>query len=107
MPFATALASRPSLQSSDPMHVNQPMQVETPYEGDHFAAAYDGFDWLEIFPWGGSLIWHEPSAPRSLRRFPYLYGIDEAAGLAVLPSADDQGVPGFPGLAVLLRGERC
>jgi DNA helicase HerA-like ATPase len=94
MPLATALASAIA-ESSDPRHVNQPMLVESPYEGEHYAPAYDGFDWLEILPWGGSLIWQEPDAPLSLRRFRYLYGIDEAAGLAMLPVPDEQGVPGF------------
>lgn len=94
MPLATALAAAIS-ESADPTHVNQPMQVEAPYEAEHYGAAYDGFDWLEIFPWGGAHIWTLDVAPRSLRRFPYLYGIDEAAGLAVLPMPDDQGVPGF------------
>ncbi len=95
MPIATALASAIA-ESSDPMHVHQPMEVQAPYEGDHFAAAYDGFDWLEILPWGGSFIWNYEKPPLSLRRFRYLYGLDEAAGLAILPIPDEQGVPGFP-----------
>jgi DNA helicase HerA-like ATPase len=94
MPIATALASAVA-ESADPAHVNQPMQVESPRESDHFPVAHEGFDSLEIYPWGGSRIWQEDIAPRSLRRFPYLYGIDEAAGLAVLPVPDEQGVPGF------------
>ena len=94
LPVATSLASAIS-QSADPKHVNQPMEVEAPYDASHYPEAVDGFERLDIFPWGGSFIWGEPSAPRSLRRFPYLYGIDEAAALAVLPIPDEQGVPGF------------
>lgn len=94
MPLSTALAAAIS-ESSDPRHVNEPMRVASPGESGHYPAAADGFDWLDIFPWGGSPLWQDPVAPQRLRRFRYLYGVDEASGLCVLPIPDEQGVPGF------------
>lgn len=93
MPIATALAGAIAASGRD--RSTQPMFVETPVESSDHVAAREGFDWLEIYPWGGPALWQLPEAPHSLRRFPYLYGLDEAAGLAVLPVPDEQGVPGF------------
>lgn len=58
--------------------------------------AYYSFDWLQVVPWGGHPVWADESAPHTLRRLPYLYSLDEAASLAVLPVPDQQGAPGFP-----------
>ena len=54
------------------------------------------FDWLEILPWGGHAVWEAEHPPVTLRRLPYLDGLQEAASLAILPVPDEQGVPGFP-----------
>jgi DNA helicase HerA-like ATPase len=75
----------------------RPMYVEAAVPGSsEERSASAAFDWLEIAPWGGARLWETGEAPRVLRRVPYLYGIGEAAGVAVLPVPDDQGVPGFP-----------
>lgn len=94
MPIAATLAGAIA-ESSDSASVCGPMSIDTPLTIQDRRAAHNGFDWLEILPWGGSPIWEHPNAPRSLRRFSYLYGLDEAAGVAVLPVPDEQGVPGF------------
>jgi DNA helicase HerA-like ATPase len=74
-----------------------PMYIEPPDVGSAAERlAFEAYDWLEIFPWGGAGLWDMEDAPKRLRRLPYLYGINEAAGLAVLPIPDEQGVPGFP-----------
>lgn len=85
---AIAATTAPGLQSA-PMYVDAPLHVSD------VRAAAQGFDWLEVFPWGGAPLWQHESAPKTLRRTPYLFGLDEAAGLAVLPVPDEQGVPGF------------
>jgi FtsK/SpoIIIE family len=93
LPVAAALATAVAA-SSDPA-ASRPMYVEAPRsERDARQAAY-GFDTLEILPWGGHPIWEAEEAPHVLRRLPYLFGVGEAAGLAVLPVPDAQGVPGF------------
>lgn len=94
LPIATALASAIG-QNADRSQASRPMFVEAA-TGLDATTARTAFDWLEIVPWGGSPLWREPAAPRTLRRLPYLFGVDEAAGLAVLPVPDAQGVPGFP-----------
>lgn len=50
---------------------------------------------LAIYPVDAITLWESERPPRSLRRFQYLYGLDEAAALCVLPVPDTQGVPGF------------
>lgn len=50
---------------------------------------------LAIYPVDAITLWESERPPHSLRRFQYLYGLDEAAALCVLPVPDDQGVPGF------------
>lgn len=89
--LAAAIASRrTALPGSHPMYVEAPAS-----ERDRRQAAH-GFAFLEILPWGGSPLWQEQDlAPHRLRRLPYLWGVDEAAGLAVLPVPDRDGVPGF------------
>ena len=94
LPVASALAGAIAT-SSDGNHVSTPMWVDAPQDGDQASLAQQGFTWLDVIPWGGIQLWEHAEAPHSLRRFPYLYGLDEAAGLAVLPVSDDQGVPGF------------
>ncbi|MGH3404114.1 MAG: helicase HerA domain-containing protein [Streptosporangiaceae bacterium] len=93
IPVAAALAT--AVAASSDAAVSHPMYVEAPRsERDARQAAY-GFDTLEILPWGGHPIWEADEAPHVLRRLPYLFGVGEAAGLAVLPVPDAQGVPGF------------
>jgi len=93
LPVASALAS--ALSAGVTPGVTHPMYVElTRTESDYRQAKFS-FDWLEILPWGGHEIWEEDTAPVSLRRMPYLFGINEAASLAILPVPDEQGAPGF------------
>ena len=94
--LATALASAIGASSSQ-SRPSQPMYLEAPNVGSaEERLAFEAYDWLEVFPWGGAGLWYTDEAPRVLRRLPYLYGLSEAAGLAVLPVPDEQGVPGFP-----------
>lgn len=88
--LATAVGASSIVAPSSPMHVEAPQS-----ERDAWQASY-GFDALEIIPWGGHPIWEADDAPHVLRRLPYLFGVGEAAGLAILPVPDAQGVPGFP-----------
>ena len=88
--LATAAAVTAAGQAANPMYVEAP---QTP--ADARQAAF-GLNWLEILPWGGHALWAEETAPHRLRRLPYLYGLDAAAGLAVLPVPDADGAPGFP-----------
>lgn len=95
-PIATALATAIGASTNED-GTSQPMYLESPDVGtEDERLAFEAYDWLEIFPWGGAGLWSMDEAPRVLRRLPYLYGLDEAAGLAVLPVPDEQGVPGFP-----------
>jgi DNA helicase HerA-like ATPase len=91
--LATAIGASMTGAGSNPMYVEAPMS-----DVDERQAAFS-FDWLEILPWGGHPLWTSDDtknqAPHSLRRLPYLFGLNEAAGLAVLPVPDLQGVPGF------------
>ena len=95
-PVATALASAIGAASAGGTVPSQPMYLETPRTAADDRQARFSFDWLEILPWGGSFIWEETLAPLKLRRLPYLFGLNEASGLAVLPVPDEQGVPGMP-----------
>jgi DNA helicase HerA-like ATPase len=94
--LATAIASRATPDGNHPMY---PELAQTPV--DERQAAY-GFDYLEIFPWGGHPIWDQSTLPdgiappHMLRRLAYMFGLQEAASLAILPVPDRQGVPGFP-----------
>jgi hypothetical protein len=93
---ATALASAVGGTQAQGDAVPYPMRVEAPLPGSYEEQlAFEAFDWLEIFPWGGLGLWEMDEAPRGLRRLPYLYGLDEAAGMAILPVPDEQGAPGF------------
>lgn len=91
---ASALASAIALNSTsrDKTH---PLYMELPTTPRDVRQAAFSFDWLEILPWGGLPLWEEDDAPLDLRRLPYLYGVNAAAGLALLPVPDEQGVPGF------------
>jgi DNA helicase HerA-like ATPase len=91
---ATALAT--AVGSSSGTTGSHPMYYEAPLEPADVRQANFSFDWLEVLPWGGHLIWAEQQAPNSLRRFPYMFGLNEAAGLLVLPVPDQQGVAGVP-----------
>lgn len=93
-PVANALASAISASVS-PTPGAEPMLTVQPSQARDARQAAHGFDWLEVIPWGGSWIWETDIAPEGLRRIPYLYGIAEASGLAVLPVQDADGAPGF------------
>jgi DNA helicase HerA-like ATPase len=95
MSVATALAAAIA-RSDHGQSASAPMAIDSPVEPNDVFVAGDAFDSLEIVPWGGIELWKEDVAPHSLRRMPYLYGLAEAAGITVLPVADEQGVPGFP-----------
>jgi DNA helicase HerA-like ATPase len=90
---ANALAT--AVGMSTVMSDAHPMYYEAPIEQADILQANFSFDWLEILPWGGHDIWTDESAPNSLRRFPYLFGLSDAAGLLVLPVPDEQGVAGI------------
>jgi Helicase HerA, central domain len=94
VPVATALAASIA-QTRDRGNASQPMFPEAPTNDTDSRAAAHSLNWMEICPWGGHPIWAEEVAPHSLRRLPYLFGLEQAAGLAVLPTPDDRGVPGF------------
>jgi DNA helicase HerA-like ATPase len=90
---ATVLAGAVGqVQGSQGMH---PMYCEAAREPSDVRQADFGLDWLEIIPWGGHGVWQHENAPQTLRRFPYLYGLDQAASLAILPVPDSQGVAGM------------
>ena len=90
---ATALATAVGTQSTGA--ASHPMYVDAPRTRADNRQADFGFDWLEILPWGGHGIWEDSAAPMSLRRMPYLFGLEDAASLLVLPVPDDQGVAGI------------
>jgi DNA helicase HerA-like ATPase len=87
--LATALARRGDGPGAHPMTIEAADYIGT-------WQAESCFDWLDICAWGGHPVWSHESAPHSLRRLPYLYGVNEAASLAILPVGDAQGTPGFP-----------
>ena len=93
VPVASALAT--AISASTQPTGSHPMYIEAARLDSDRRQAHFSFDWLEILPWGGHGIWEQDSAPVSLRRLPYLFGLNEAASLAVLPVPDEQGVPGF------------
>lgn len=95
-PIATVLASAIGMTGAGTGAASHPMYLEVPKSLADARQAAFGFDWLEIIPWGGSFIWEHAEAPMSLRRLPYLFGLHEAGGLALLPVPDTQGVPGMP-----------
>jgi DNA helicase HerA-like ATPase len=88
--LATAVGAATGTTGTHPMYYEPPM---TPAD---VRQANFSFDWLEILPWGGHGIWQEKEAPHSLRRLPYLFGLNEAASVLVLPVPDEQGVAGMP-----------
>jgi DNA helicase HerA-like ATPase len=90
--LATAVGSASGTTGSHPMYYEPP----APDKPGDIRQANFSFDWLEILPWGGHGIWEDESAPHSLRRMPYLFGLNEAASLLVLPVPDEQGVAGMP-----------
>lgn len=72
------------------------LTTQSPRDDEEYARANHSLEWLDVVPWGGHPMWGDESAPSSLRRLPYLYGLDEAAAAAVLPVPDEQGAPGLP-----------
>jgi hypothetical protein len=50
---------------------------------------------MEIWPSDALTMWQYADAPLQLRRMQYLYGIEEAGSIALLPVPDEHGVPGF------------
>jgi hypothetical protein len=92
---ASAVASALSARQSGPPAV--PCYIDAPQTDADIRQANHSFDWMEVIPWGGHPVWtHEDVAPHSLRRIPYLHGLDEAAALAFVPVPDEDGVPGMP-----------
>ena len=89
---ASALASAVAQGSKD----SHPMHYEAARAPIDVRQASHSFNWLEILPWGGHKVWSDQSAPHTLRRFAYLFGLEQAAALMVLPLPDDQGVTGMP-----------
>lgn len=72
--------------------------LDGPQSPSQFQAASESFDWLEVYPWGGHDLWRSENldvAPTSLRRLSYLYNLDDASALAVLPTPDERGAAGF------------
>lgn len=92
--LATALAT--AVGTASGISGTHPMYYEPPVEPADIRQANYSFDWMEILPWGGHGIWTDEVAPNSLRRLPYLFGLNEAATLLVLPVPDEQGVAGMP-----------
>lgn len=92
---ATALAAAIASTSSGDAS-SHPMYLALPENERDTKQAAHSFNWLEIFPWGGIPLWEHELAPHKLRRLAYLYGLEQAASLAVVPVPDEQGVPGFP-----------
>lgn len=89
--LTTAVGTSAGVSGTHPM-LYEPAQTAADIRQANFS-----FDWLEILPWGGHGFWAEdPNAPYRLRRMPYLFGLNEAATLALLPVPDQQGVAGIP-----------
>src|SRR5690606_35897547 len=86
--LATAIARRQDAGGAHPMTIES-----ADASGEHLAPS--AWEFADIVPWGGHPLWKEPQAPTSLRRLPYLYGLNEAAALAGLPVGPATGVPGF------------
>lgn len=87
--LATALAQRRDGPGAHPMTIESADAL-----GEYIAPA--AWEVADIAPWGGHALWGDQRAPTSLRRLPYLYGLNEAASLALMPVAGPTGVPGFP-----------
>jgi hypothetical protein len=90
---AKALASAAGLTDQEAASV--PPVTQRPRDDEAVARAMHSLGYLDVVPWGGHSVWSGNDAPHTLRRLPYLYGLSEAAALAVLPVPDDQGAPGF------------
>jgi hypothetical protein len=88
--LATAVGTATGTSGTHPMYYEPPATPADQRQADF------SFDWLEILPWGGHNVWKDEGGPMSLRRLPYLFGLNEAATLAVMPIPDDQGVAGMP-----------
>lgn len=91
---ATALAS--AVTSTTGNQTTTPFLLEPARTDIERQIANFSIDWLEIYPWGGHPVWRDQAAPNTLRRLPYLFGIDEAATLLALPVPSEQGVTGMP-----------
>ena len=99
-PIALRLASALGHSASEDQS-GSALRILEPGTTTQRVAASESFDWLEVYPWGGHHIWHPTSpmrAPRGLRRFPYLFGLQDASSMAILPVPDDRGAPGFTSL---------
>jgi hypothetical protein len=91
---ASSLAGAIAESTSNERATN-PMWVDAAESAEQIERARHSLTWLDVVPWGGIGLWRYDSAPHVLRRFPYIYGVGEAAALAVLPVPDRHGVPGF------------
>jgi DNA helicase HerA-like ATPase len=92
--IATSLATAASINSES--LASHPMVYQSPREISDVRQAEFSYHWMEHLPWGGHQMWGDESAPTTLRRLPYLFGLHEAASLLVLPVPDAQGVAGMP-----------
>ena len=86
-------------RSAERVTTDAELTVDPPRSDPQALCASESFTWLEIYPWGGHYLWqpdHFDVAPHSLRRFPYLFSLDDAASIAMLPVPDERGAVGFP-----------
>ena len=87
---AVATALTTAIAASTTPNGHHPMYPELPeVPRDERQAAY-GFDYLEIFPWGGHVIWDQEKVqgitpPHVLRRLPYLLGAGPLEGVTRVP----------------------
>ena len=97
-PLAARLCGALS-RSAESVTTDAELTVDPPREDSQAVSASESFDWLEIYPWGGHYLWrpdHVDVLPHSLRRFPYLFSLDDAASIAMLPVPDERGAAGLP-----------
>lgn len=93
---ARALATAAeAAQSNEQQSRSSSLTVEPAADEWAYARARYSFEQLEIVPWGGHPLWQDDDAPHVLRRLPYLYSVEEAASVAILPVPDQQGAIGF------------
>jgi hypothetical protein len=74
----------------------RPLQGIVPSSTADARQALYAFNALELMPWDRNPHWRAHEVDVRLERFSYLYGIEDAAHLAVLPVPDREGAPGFP-----------
>lgn len=92
---ALAAAVSGNRATPDRQDATHAMWVEVPVTPADVNAARFSLDNLEVVPWGGHDIWKTSQPPATLRRLPYLLGLNEAAAVAPIPIPDADGAPGF------------